>query len=112
MHKIFANSKLDSADKDPDVRIANIETLRQIVHKIGLMRRLSDMEFIIQVLNNLPEEYDVVLDSLENRLVSTREDRSTLEALREKLNSRFERIMSKEREKCCNKKALAAGVNV
>ncbi len=48
------------------------------------------MEFMIHVLNNLPEEYDVVLDSLETHLVSTGEDRLTLESLREKLNSRFE----------------------
>ncbi len=67
---------------------------------------------MIHVLNNLPEEYDVVLDSLETHLVSTGEDRLTLESLREKLNSRFEGITSKEREKDQNEKALAAGFNV
>ncbi len=66
---------------------------------IGLVGRMSDMEFMIHELNNLPEEYDVVLDSLETHLVSTGEDRLTLESLREDLNSRFERIISKEREK-------------
>ncbi len=40
------------------------------------------------------------------------EDILTLESLREKLNSRFERITSKEREKDRNEKALAAGFNV
>ncbi len=60
--------------------------------EIGLVRRMSDMEFMIRVLNNLPEEYDVVLDSLETRLVSTGEDRLTLESLREQLNSRFENL--------------------
>ncbi len=44
---------------------------------------MSDMGFMIHVLNSLPEEYDVVLDSLENRLVSTGEERLTLESLRE-----------------------------
>jgi len=112
LRKIFANSKLDSADKDPDVWITNLEALRQRMDEIGLVGRMSDMEFMIHVLNNLPEEYDVVLDSLENRLVSTGEERLTLESLREKLNSRFERITSKEREKDCNEKALAAGFNV
>ncbi len=77
--------------------------------EIELVGRMSDMEFMIHVLNNLPEEYDVVMDSLKNRLVSTGEDRLTLESLREKLNSRFERIISKEREKDHNEKALAAG---
>ncbi len=56
------------------------------------------MEYMIHVLNNLPEEYDNVLDSLETCLVSTREDRLTLESIREKLNSRFKRIISKGRD--------------
>ncbi len=112
MHKIFANSMLDSADKNPDIWITNLEALRQRMDDIGLVGRMSDMEFMIHVLNNLPEEYDVVLYSLETRLVSTGEDRLTLESLREKLNSRFERIISKEREKDCNERALAAGFNV
>ncbi len=112
LHKIFANSKLDSADKDPDVWITNFEALKQRMDEIGLVGRISDMEFMIHVLNNLPKEYDVVLDSLENCIVSTGEDRLTLESLREKLNSRFERITSKEREIDCNQKALAAGCHV
>ncbi len=80
--------------------------------EIGLVGRMSDMEFMIHVLNILPEEYDVVLDRLETCLVSTGEYRLRLESLREKLNSRFERIVSKEREKDCNEKALAAGFTV
>ncbi len=65
LHKIFANSKLDSADKDPDISITNLEALRQRIDGIILVRRMSDMEFMIHVLNNRPEEYDVVLDSLD-----------------------------------------------
>ena len=99
MHKIFANSKLDSADKAPDVWITNAEAFRQRMDKNGLVGRMSDMELMIHVLNNLPEKYDVVLDSLETHLLSTGEDKLTFEALQEKLNSRFERISSKERKK-------------
>ncbi len=43
--------------------------------EIGLVGRMSDMEFMIHVLDNLPEEYDVVLYSLETHLVSTGEER-------------------------------------
>ncbi len=70
------------------------------------------MDVMIHVLNNFPEEYDVVLDSLETHLVSNGEDRLTLEFLSKKSNSRFERIISNEREKYHNEKALAAGFNV
>ena len=65
--------------------------------KIGLAEKMSDMEFIIHVLNNLPEEYNVVLDRLDSHLVSINEDKLTLEALWEELNSRFEQISSKVR---------------
>ncbi len=107
----IANSKLESADKDPDDLIMNLVALRQRIDEIGLVGNMSDMELIIHVLNKLPEEYDVVLDSLEACLVSTGEDRVALGVLREKLNARFERINSKESKKDCNKKALAAGYN-
>ncbi len=112
VRNIFANSKLDSSDKDPNIWITNLQASRQRMTDIGLVGRMSDMEFMIHVLNNLPEEYVVVLDSLETRLVLTGEDKLTLESLREKLDSRFERIMSKERETDCNEKDLAAGFNV
>ncbi len=69
LHKIFENSKLDSAGKDPDIWITNLEALKQSIDEIGLMGRMSDMEFMIHVWNNLPEEYDVVLGSLEICLV-------------------------------------------
>ena len=36
LYKIFANSKLDSADKDPNV-ITNLEALRQRMDEIGLV---------------------------------------------------------------------------
>ncbi len=80
--------------------------------EIGLVRRMSDMEFMIHVLNNLLQEYDVVLNSLETHLVLTGEDRLTLASLREKSNSKFDRINLKEREKDCNEKALASGFNI
>ena len=79
--------------------------------EIGLAGKMSDMEFMIHVLNNVSEEYDVVLDSLESCLVSTGEDKLTIEAFREKLNSRFEWISSKERERDHHEKALAFGFN-
>ncbi len=64
MCKIFANSKLDSADKDPDIWINNLEVFRQRLDDIRPVGRMSDMKFMIHVLNNLPEKYGVVLDSL------------------------------------------------
>ncbi len=47
--------------------------------EIGIVGRMSDIEFMVHVLNYFLEEYDVVQDSLETHLVSTGEDRLTLE---------------------------------
>ncbi len=53
-----------------------------------------------------------MLNCLETYPILTIEDGLTLEALKEKLNSRFEKIISKNIEKDCNEKALSAGFNV
>ncbi len=82
--KIFANSNFYPAGKDPDVWITSLQALRERIDEIGLVTRISDMVLMIHVLNNLPEEYDVLMDSLENRLVLTGEDILALESLREK----------------------------
>ncbi len=80
MQKIFANNKLDYADKGPDVCITHPEVLRQRMDDVRIGGRISDMEFINLNLNNLPEEYDV-LDSFDINLVSTTEDGLIFEAL-------------------------------
>ncbi len=77
------------------------------------MGGMSDIEFMIHVLNNFPEENDVVLDLLVKPLnFNCRRWIITGISQREKLNSRLERIISTEREKDCSKKALAAEFNV
>ena len=78
LHKIFANSKFESADKDPNIWITNLETWRQRVDENGLIRKVSDMEFMFHLLTYLPEEYDVVFDSLKSCLVSTGEEKLTI----------------------------------
>ena len=52
------------------------------------------------VLNNLPEEYDVILDGLESCLTATGENALTINSIREKLNHRYEKIKNKKEEKC------------
>ncbi len=50
----LANSKLYSAFKDSDIWITNLKALRQRMEEFGLVGKMSDMEFIIHVLNDLP----------------------------------------------------------
>ena len=49
---------------------------------------VSDEDFMIHILNNLPEEYDVILDGLENCLMATGENALTIDSIRKKLNHR------------------------
>ena len=51
-------SKLESIDKDPDGWISHLEGFQIQMNKFGL----------IQVLNDLPVDYNVILDGLENCL--------------------------------------------
>ena len=75
--------------------------------KLGLISNMTDEGFMIHVLNNLPKEYDVILDGLENYLTSSSEDALTIEALCEKLCHWHKKINNKNEERK-EKKALGA----
>ena len=47
---------------------------------------MTNEDFVVCVLNNLPEEYDMILDGLENHLTSKSDDALTIKVIREKMN--------------------------
>ena len=51
--------------------------------KFRLKGNITDENVMLQLLNNLPEEYDVILD---NHLSSSRENALTIKVICEKLN--------------------------
>ena len=53
-------------EKDPNEWILNLEGLQIQMNDFGLKSSTLDEDFIIQVLNNLPREYDVILGKLES----------------------------------------------
>ena len=61
-------------------------------------------------LNNLSEEYDVILNGLGNHLMATGDDALTIDSICEKLNHRYEKIKSKKEEKS-EKKHLVHIIN-
>ena len=65
---------------------------------ISLSSKMSDQDYMIHILNNLPESYDVILDGMESRLMLPDSDpnKLTIENIRDKLNSQFERIAKNE----------------
>ena len=110
LKKKFANSRLESAEKHPDEWITELESICNDIEAIPIATRMSDMDFMIHILNNLPELYDVVLDGMENRLMLSDSDpnKLTIENVRDKLNNRFERLDEREKVKDANDYALKA----
>ena len=47
---------------------------------------VNDKNFMIHVLNNLPRDYDVILNGLENCLMVTGDDVLTIDMIHENLN--------------------------
>ena len=58
------------------------------------------------ILNNFPEEYDVILSGLENCLTANVDDALTIEIICRKLNHCYEKFKDKNEEKREKEKAL------
>ena len=66
--------------------------------KFGIKSNITDKDFMIHIFNNLPEEHDEILDSLENCLMPTGTDVLLIEVIHEKLNHWYEKLKTKVRE--------------
>jgi len=110
LKKKFENSVLKSSQYDPDEWISKLEGYVTDIETIDASSSISEKELMVHIINNLPKEYDVVLDGLENRLDATGATALTLEEIREKLCHRYERIKkeSEVEEEYSNEKALLA----
>ena len=63
---------------------------------------------MIHVLNNLPEDFNVILDGLENHLMMTGDDALTINVICKKFNHWYKKTKSKKKEKSRKEKALGA----
>eukprot|EP00956_Cyclotella_meneghiniana_P039716 scaffold177807_cov69-Cyclotella_meneghiniana.AAC.1 len=108
LKKEFANSKLKSAEHNPDDWITDLEFYRTQMNNVKIQGKtdMSDIDLIIHILSNLPEEYEVVVSKMEEKLKET-PCTLTLEDVRNDLNSRFKRILKHE-EETTNDKGLSA----
>ena len=78
------------------------------MNKFGLKDNVTDKDFMIHVLNNLPKEYDVIPDGLENCLMASGNDVLTINMIHKNLNHQYKKIKSKKEEKREKEKALRA----
>ena len=84
--KKFHSMKLESATRDPDEWLTELEDLRAQLELCG--RIISDDELLEHVLNNVPTEYDIAVSKLEDKLGT----KLTIEMVRAEFNLRFQRL--------------------
>ena len=82
----FQNSKLGNWKDDPDEWITELERKRVYLRDMEVI--ISDEDFILHIISNLPEECDNVIERIEDDF-----DQIEIEELREKLNVKYEKIM-------------------
>ena len=87
MKKEFVEYKLESMNQDPDQWILGLELKNRKLEILG--QKMSEMDLIIHILYNLPEEYKTTLELLENDLEN---DVATLDRVKEKLRTKFIRL--------------------
>ena len=66
--------------------------------KFRLKGSITENDFMIHVLNNMPKDYDVILDRLENHLTATGDDEMTID-FSQKIESTVQKIKIKKRKK-------------
>ena len=71
---------------------------------------MTDKNFLVHVLNELPEEYDTVLDGLHSRLLKTGPEEITIKYTQDKLRDSFEVIKGRSSKKTEKEKALLTKV--
>ena len=88
----FTNSKLTDWKKSPDDWITKLEIIISQLDQMGY--KITDEDFMIHVLGNLPEEYESKVESLEKDLDHTN-DPLTIERITNKLNIKYKKICKK-----------------
>jgi hypothetical protein len=81
--------------QDPDIWITELEDYQMRLEE--LRSSISDNQFILQILNNMTEDYDLQLAMMEKR-VTDKSNPLTIDKIRDDLNLRFERLNEKQNE--------------
>ena len=89
-------SKLTKKSKDPEVWISELELLRSRLAEMGTT--VDDDFLILHILNNLPNEYDNVVENLEERVDSVLNPLG-IEDVRQKLSEKYEKMRLRKKFK-------------
>jgi hypothetical protein len=75
--------------QDPNIWITELEYYRMRLEELG--SSISDNQFILHILNNMTEDYDLQVAMMEKR-VTDKSNPLTIDEIRDDLNLRFERL--------------------
>jgi gag-polypeptide of LTR copia-type len=89
----FENSELKSVKKDPEDWIAGLESLRIKMDNAGL--EITDFDFIIHIIHNLPKEYESIADQLESDLDNSNLE-VTIDSIKARLRAKYNKIKNKK----------------
>jgi hypothetical protein len=87
LKKQFLKNKQRDSNQDLDQWIQSLEGMQRKLQIFG--HKISEMDMIIHILQNLTKEYDTTAEILENDLDN---DLASLDRVKEKLRARFEKI--------------------
>ena len=93
-----------SLKDNPEVWIIELEDIHNQMDEIRLTSQISDDDFKLHIMCNLPEEYEAVLTYLENRLMAESGEKVTGELMHQKLNACFKTCKVKKKKLTSKKK--------
>jgi hypothetical protein len=85
--------------QDPDIWITELEDYRIKLEELG--SRIYDNQFILHILNNMTEDYDLHLALMEKRVMD-KSNPLTIDEIRDDINLRFEKLNEKQNEESEN----------
>jgi hypothetical protein len=85
--------------QDPDIWITELEDYRMRLEELG--SSISDNQFILHILNNMTDDYDLRLVMMEKR-VTDKSNPLTINDIQDDLNLGIERLNKKQNEESEN----------
>ena len=94
----FVNSKLKSAENDPEEWITELEGLKTEMNNVLIPGKteMSEVDLVIHILSSLPEEYEVAVSALEDKMMNA-SSAIDIEDVREKVVLRYDRLKQQEK---------------
>jgi hypothetical protein len=92
LEKIFRQRSLKKR-QDPDIWITELEDYRMRLEELG--SSISDNQFILHILNNMTDDYDLQL-AMMNKRVTDKFNPLTINEIRDNLNLRFKKLTEKQ----------------